>query len=335
MKVEISGDDFREGLTAVVSVKVAEPQFEGQTKTKLGNSEVAGIVNQAIAEALRTYLEEHPKEARTIVDKVVTAATARHAARKAREMVQRKSPLSGAGLPGKLADCSNRDPEKCEIFLVEGDSAGGTAKQGRHREYQAILPLRGKILNVEKAMRHRVFESDEIRNIYTALGVTIGTAEDANELNLDKLRYHKIIIMTDADVDGSHIDTLIMTFFFRYMKPIIEKGYLYIANPPLYLCKKGKIEEYCWTDQQRQAFIDKYGGGSESGIHTQRYKGLGEMNAEQLASTTMDPENRVLRRVTIENAAAADYIISMLMGDEVGPRREFIEANATYATIDA
>ncbi len=335
VKVEISGDDFREGLTAVVSVKVAEPQFEGQTKTKLGNSEVSGIVNQAIAEALRTYLEEHPKEARSIVEKVVTAATARHAARKAREMVQRKSPLSGAGLPGKLADCSNRDPEKCEIFLVEGDSAGGTAKQGRHREYQAILPLRGKILNVEKAMRHRVFESDEIRNIYTALGVTIGTAEDANELNLEKLRYHKIIIMTDADVDGSHIDTLIMTFFFRYMKPIIEKGYLYIANPPLYLCKKGKIEEYCWTEQQRQAFIDKYGGGSESGIHTQRYKGLGEMNAEQLASTTMDPDNRVLRRVTIENAAAADYIISMLMGDEVGPRREFIEANATYATIDA
>ncbi|MBO7182775.1 MAG: DNA topoisomerase IV subunit B, partial [Bacteroidales bacterium] len=335
VKVEISGDDFREGLTAVVSVKVAEPQFEGQTKTKLGNSEVSGIVNQAIAEALRTYLEEHPKEARAIVEKVVTAATARHAARKAREMVQRKSPLSGAGLPGKLADCSNRDPEKCEIFLVEGDSAGGTAKQGRHREYQAILPLRGKILNVEKAMRHRVFESDEIRNIYTALGVTIGTAEDANELNLEKLRYHKIIIMTDADVDGSHIDTLIMTFFFRYMKPIIEKGYLYIANPPLYLCKKGKIEEYCWTEQQRQAFIDKYGGGSESGIHTQRYKGLGEMNAEQLASTTMDPDNRVLRRVTIENAAAADYIISMLMGDEVGPRREFIEANATYATIDA
>ncbi len=335
VKVEISGDDFREGLTAVISVKVAEPQFEGQTKTKLGNSEVAGIVNQTISEALRVYLEEHPKEARVIVDKVVTAATARHAARKAREMVQRKSPLSGAGLPGKLADCSNHDPEKCELFLVEGDSAGGTAKQGRNREYQAILPLRGKILNVEKAMRHRVFESEEIRNIYTALGVTIGTADDVNELNLDKLRYHKIIIMTDADVDGSHIDTLIMTFFFRYMKPIIEKGYLFIANPPLYLCKKGKVEEYCWTDQQRQAFIDKYGSGSEAGIHTQRYKGLGEMNAEQLASTTMDPDNRILRKVTIENAAAADCTISMLMGDEVGPRREFIETNATYATIDA
>ncbi|MBP5171248.1 MAG: DNA topoisomerase (ATP-hydrolyzing) subunit B [Bacteroidales bacterium] len=335
VKVEISGDDFREGLTAVISVKVAEPQFEGQTKTKLGNNEVMGIVDQTVAEALGNYLEEHPKAARTIVDKVVLAATARNAARKAREMVQRKSPLSGGGLPGKLADCTNRDPEKCEIFLVEGDSAGGTAKQGRHREYQAILPLRGKILNVEKAMPHRVFDSEEIRNIYTALGVTIGTDEDSKELNLDKLRYHKIIIMTDADVDGSHIDTLIMTFFFRYMKPIIEKGYLYIANPPLYLCRKGKIEEYCWTDQQRQAFIDKYGGGQENAIHTQRYKGLGEMNAEQLASTTMEPANRILRQVTIENAAAADYIISMLMGDDVGPRREFIEANATYANIDA
>ncbi|MBQ9201521.1 MAG: DNA topoisomerase (ATP-hydrolyzing) subunit B [Bacteroidales bacterium] len=335
VKVEISGDDFREGLTAVISVKVAEPQFEGQTKTKLGNNEVMGIVDQTVAEALGNYLEEHPKSARAIVDKVVLAATARNAARKAREMVQRKSPLSGGGLPGKLADCSNRDPEKCEIFLVEGDSAGGTAKQGRHREYQAILPLRGKILNVEKAMPHRVFDSEEIRNIYTALGVTIGTDEDSKELNLDKLRYHKIIIMTDADVDGSHIDTLIMTFFFRYMKPIIEKGYLYIANPPLYLCRKGKVEEYCWTDQQRQAFIDKYGGGQENAIHTQRYKGLGEMNAEQLASTTMEPANRILRQVTIENAAAADYIISMLMGDDVGPRREFIETNATYANIDA
>ena len=335
VKVEISGDDFREGLTAVISVKVAEPQFEGQTKTKLGNNEVMGIVDQAVGEALSQFLEEHPKEARTIVDKVVLAATARNAARKAREMVQRKSPLSGGGLPGKLADCSNRDPEKCEIFLVEGDSAGGTAKQGRHRDYQAILPLRGKILNVEKVMPHRVFDSEEIRNIYTALGVTIGTAEDSKELNLDKLRYHKIIIMTDADVDGSHIDTLIMTFFFRYMKPIIEKGYLYIANPPLYLCKKGSVEEYCWTDQQRQAFIDKYGGGSENAIHTQRYKGLGEMNAEQLAATTMDPENRILRKVTIQNAAAADYVFSMLMGDDVGPRREFIEANATYANIDA
>lgn len=335
VKVEISGDDFREGLTAVISVKVAEPQFEGQTKTKLGNNEVMGVVDQTVAEALGNYLEEHPKSARAIVDKVVLAATARNAARKAREMVQRKSPLSGGGLPGKLADCSNRDPEKCEIFLVEGDSAGGTAKQGRHREYQAILPLRGKILNVEKAMPHRVFDSEEIRNIYTALGVTIGTDEDSKELNLDKLRYHKIIIMTDADVDGSHIDTLIMTFFFRYMKPIIEKGYLYIANPPLYLCRKGKVEEYCWTDQQRQAFIDKYGGGQENAIHTQRYKGLGEMNAEQLASTTMEPANRILRQVTIENAAAADYIISMLMGDDVGPRREFIETNATYANIDA
>lgn len=335
LKVEIMGDDFREGLTAVISVKVAEPQFEGQTKTKLGNNEVIGIVDQAVSEALGNYLEEHPKEAKIIVDKVVLAATARNAARKAREMVQRKSPLSGGGLPGKLADCSNRDPEKCELFLVEGDSAGGTAKQGRHRDYQAILPLRGKILNVEKAMPHRVFESEEIRNIYTALGVTIGTAEDTKELNLEKLRYHKIIIMTDADVDGSHIDTLIMTFFFRYMKPLIERGYLYIANPPLYLCKKGKIEEYCWTDQQRQAFIEKYGGGSESGIHTQRYKGLGEMNAEQLASTTMEPSNRILRQVSIENAAEADRIFSMLMGDDVGPRRDFIEANATYANIDA
>ncbi len=334
-KIEISGDDFREGLTAVVSVKVAEPQFEGQTKTKLGNNEVIGIVDQAIAEALTNYLEEHPNEARSIVDKVILAATARHAARKARELVQRKNPLSGGGLPGKLADCSSRDPEECEIFLVEGDSAGGTAKQGRNRVNQAILPLRGKILNVEKAMPHRVFDSEEIRNIYTALGVTIGTAEDSKELNIDKLRYHKIIMMTDADVDGSHIDTLIMTFFFRYMKPLIEKGYLYIANPPLYLCKKGKIEEYCWTDQQRQAFIDKYGGGQENAIHTQRYKGLGEMNAEQLASTTMDPEHRILRRVTIENAAAADAAIAMLMGDDVEPRREFIEANATYANIDA
>ena len=334
-KIEISGDDFREGLTAVISVKVAEPQFEGQTKTKLGNNEVMGIVDQAIAEALANYLEEHPNEARAIVDKVILAATARHAARKAREMVQRKSPLSGGGLPGKLADCSSRDPEECEIFLVEGDSAGGTAKQGRNRVNQAILPLRGKILNVEKAMPHRVFDSEEIRNIFTALGVTIGTADDSKELNIEKLRYHKIIMMTDADVDGSHIDTLIMTFFFRYMKPLIEKGYLYIANPPLYLCKKGKVEEYCWTDQQRQAFIDKYGGGQENAIHTQRYKGLGEMNAEQLATTTMDPEHRILRKVTIENAAAADAAIAMLMGDDVEPRREFIEANATYANIDA
>lgn len=335
LKVEISGDDFREGLTAVISVKVAEPQFEGQTKTKLGNSDVIGVVDQTVSEALKYYLEEHPKEAKIIVDKVILAATARHAARKARELVQRKTPLSGGGLPGKLADCSSRDAQKCEIFLVEGDSAGGTAKQGRNREFQAILPLRGKILNVEKAMPHKVFESEEIRNIYTALGVSIGTEDDTKELNISKLRYHKIIIMTDADVDGSHIDTLIMTFFFRYMKPLIEQGYLYIANPPLYLCKKGKVEEYCWNETQRQRFIEQYGGGNENAIHTQRYKGLGEMNAEQLASTTMDPENRILRQVTIENAAAADHIFSMLMGEDVGPRRDFIEANATYANIDA
>ncbi|MDD3431038.1 MAG: DNA topoisomerase (ATP-hydrolyzing) subunit B [Bacteroidales bacterium] len=335
LKIEISGDDFREGLTAVISVKVAEPQFEGQTKTKLGNNEVIGVVEQTVSEALGYYLEEHPKEAKVIVDKVILAATARHAARKARELVQRKTPLSGGGLPGKLADCSSRDAQKCEIFLVEGDSAGGTAKQGRNREFQAILPLRGKILNVEKAMPHKVFESEEIRNIYTALGVSIGTEDDTKELNISKLRYHKIIIMTDADVDGSHIDTLIMTFFFRYMKPLIEQGYLYIANPPLYLCKKGKTEEYCWNEAQRQRFIEQYGSGNENAIHTQRYKGLGEMNAEQLASTTMDPEHRILRQVTIENAAAADHIFSMLMGEDVGPRRDFIEANATYANIDA
>lgn len=335
VKVEISGDDFREGLTAVISVKVAEPQFEGQTKTKLGNNEVMGAVDQAVGEALANYLEEHPKEAKLIVDKVVLAATARHAARKAREMIQRKSPLAGAGLPGKLADCSDKDPERCELFLVEGDSAGGTAKQGRNRAFQAILPLRGKILNVEKAMYHKALESEEIRNIYTALGVTIGTEEDNNAANLDKLRYHKIIIMTDADVDGSHIDTLIMTFFFRYMPQIIQNGYLYIATPPLYLCKKGKMEEYCWTDAQRQKFIDTYGGGSENAIRTQRYKGLGEMNAQQLWETTMDPENRLLKQVSIENAAEADYIFSMLMGEDVGPRREFIEENARYANIDA
>ncbi len=334
-KIEISGDDFREGLTAVISIKVAEPQFEGQTKTKLGNNEVMGSVDVAVSEALGAYLEEHPKEARTIVDKVVLAATARHAARKAREMVQRKSPLSGGGLPGKLADCSSKDPEKCELFLVEGDSAGGTAKQGRSREFQAILPLRGKILNVEKAMQHKVLESDEIKNIYTALGVYIGTEEDSKALNLSKIRYHKVIIMTDADVDGSHIATLIMTFFFRHMKELVEQGYLYIATPPLYLCKKGKVEEYCWTEQQRQVFIDKYGGGSESGIHTQRYKGLGEMNENQLWDTTMNPENRTLRQVTIENAATADHVFSMLMGDDVAPRRQFIEQNATYANIDA
>ncbi|MCE5179810.1 MAG: DNA topoisomerase (ATP-hydrolyzing) subunit B [Porphyromonadaceae bacterium] len=335
VKVEISGDDFREGLTAVLSVKVAEPQFEGQTKTKLGNSEVIGAVDQAIGEALKYYLEEHPKEAKVIVEKVILAATARQAARKAREMVQRKSPLSGAGLPGKLADCSSKDPQLSEIFLVEGDSAGGTAKQGRNRMFQAILPLRGKILNVEKAMPHKVLESDEIKNIYTALGVTIGTEEDSKELNISKLRYHKIILMTDADVDGSHIDTLILTFFFRYMRTLIENGYVYIATPPLYLCKKGKIEEYCYSERQRKEFIDKYADGNENAIHTQRYKGLGEMNAEQLWSTTMDPENRLLKQVTIENAADADIIFTMLMGEEVAPRREFIEENATYANIDA
>ncbi|OJV32554.1 MAG: DNA gyrase subunit B [Bacteroidia bacterium 43-41] len=335
VKVEISGDDFREGLTAVLSVKVAEPQFEGQTKTKLGNSEVIGAVDQAIGEALNNYLEEHPKEAKIIVEKVILAATARHAARKARELIQRKSPLSGGGLPGKLADCSDKDAEKCEIFIVEGDSAGGTAKQGRDRMYQAILPLRGKILNVEKVMTHRVFENEEIRNIYTALGVTIGTEEDSKALNIDKLRYHKVVIMTDADVDGSHIATLILTFFFRYMKPLIENGYVYIATPPLYLCKRGKIEEYCWDERQRLAFIDKYADGNENAIHSQRYKGLGEMNAEQLWETTMNPEKRTLRQVTIENAADADIIFSMLMGEDVAPRREFIEENATYARIDA
>ncbi|GAB6012044.1 DNA topoisomerase (ATP-hydrolyzing) subunit B [Viscerimonas tarda] len=335
VKVEISGDDFREGLTAVISIKVAEPQFEGQTKTKLGNNEVIGAVDQAVGEALGNYLEEHPKDARTIVEKVILAATARYAARKAREMVQRKSPLSGGGLPGKLADCSSKDPAEGEIFLVEGDSAGGTAKQGRDRGFQAILPLRGKILNVEKAMQHKVLESEEIRNIYTALGVTIGTDEDSKELNMAKLRYHKIVIMTDADVDGSHIATLILTFFFRHMRPLIENGYVYIATPPLYLCKKGKVEEYCWNERQRQNFIDKYGDGNENAIHTQRYKGLGEMNATQLWDTTMNPEYRTLRQVTIENAAESDHIFSMLMGEEVAPRREFIEENATYAKIDA
>ncbi len=334
-KVDVSGDDFREGLTAVLSVKVAEPQFEGQTKTKLGNNEAIGAVDQAIGEVLTHYLEENPREAKVIVDKVILAATARQAARKAREMVQRKSPLSGGGLPGKLADCSEKDPERCEIFIVEGDSAGGTAKQGRDRLFQAILPLRGKILNVEKVMPHRVFDNAEIKNIYTALGVTIGTEEDSKELNLEKLRYHKVVIMTDADVDGSHIATLILTFFFRYMKPLIERGHVYIATPPLYLCKKGKIEEYCWDDAQRQAFIDKYADGNENSIHTQRYKGLGEMNAEQLWETTMNPEKRTLRQVTIENAADADMIFSMLMGEDVAPRREFIEENATYAHIDA
>lgn len=334
-KVEIQGDDFREGLTAVISIKVAEPQFEGQTKTKLGNSEVTGAVDMAIGEALGYYLEEHPKEAKIIVDKVILAAQARHAARKARELVQRKSPLTGGGLPGKLADCSSKDAAICELFLVEGDSAGGTAKQGRDRNFQAILPLRGKILNVEKAMDHKIFESKEIQNIYRAMGVTVGTEDDPKALNMEKLRYHKVIIMTDADVDGSHIATLILTFFFRRMRSLIENGYVYLATPPLYLCKKGKVEEYCWTEQQRQQFILKYGGGNENSIHTQRYKGLGEMNDHQLWDTTMNPENRTLKQITIDNAAEADQIFAMLMGEDVGPRREFIEENATYANIDA
>ena len=336
-KVEISGEDFREGLIAVISVKVAEPQFEGQTKTKLGNNEVSGAVNQAVGEALTYYLEEHPKEAKFIVDKVVLAATARIAARKARESVQRKSPMGGGGLPGKLADCSSRNPEECELFLVEGDSAGGSAKQGRSRQFQAILPLRGKILNVEKAMWHKAFESDEVNNIIQALGIRFGVDgdEDSKKANIDKLRYYKIIIMTDADVDGSHIDTLIMTLFYRYMPEVIQGGHLYIATPPLYKCSKGKISEYCYTDEERQAFMQKYGDGSENGIHTQRYKGLGEMNPEQLWETTMNPETRMLKQVHIENAAEADYIFSMLMGDDVAPRREFIEKNATYANIDA
>ena len=335
-KVEIAGDDFREGLTAVISIKVAEPQFEGQTKTKLGNNEVMGAVDQAVGEALTYYLEEHPKEAKLIVDKVILAAQARIAARKARESVQRKSPMSGGGMPGKLADCSSKDPEECELFLVEGDSAGGSAKQGRNRAFQAILPLRGKILNVEKAMWHKAFESDEVNNIIQALGIRFGVdGEDSKEANIDKLRYKKIIIMTDADVDGSHIDTLIMTLFFRYFPQVIQQGCLYIATPPLYLCTKGKAKEYCWTDQQRQKFIDTYGGGSENAVHTQRYKGLGEMNAQQLWETTMDPDNRMLKQVHLENAAEADYIFSMLMGEDVGPRRDFIEKNATYANIDA
>lgn len=334
-KVEIQGDDFREGLTAVISIKVAEPQFEGQTKTKLGNSEVTGAVDMAIGEALGYYLEEHPKEAKIIVDKVILAAQARHAARKARELVQRKSPLTGGGLPGKLADCSSKDAAICELFLVEGDSAGGTAKQGRDRNFQAILPLRGKILNVEKAMDHKIFESEEIQNIYRAMGVTVGTEDDPKALNMEKLRYHKVIIMTDADVDGSHIATLILTFFFRRMRSLIENGYVYLATPPLYLCKKGKVEEYCWTEQQRQQFILKYGGGNENSIHTQRYKGLGEMNDHQLWDTTMNPENRTLKQITIDNAAEADQIFAMLMGEDVVPRREFIEENATYANIDA
>jgi DNA gyrase subunit B len=335
MKIEITGDDFREGLTAVISVKVQEPQFEGQTKTKLGNNEVTGAVDQAVGEMLSNYLEENPKEARLIVQKVVLAATARAAARKAREMVQRKSVLSSTSLPGKLSDCSESNPEICELYLVEGDSAGGTAKQGRNRAFQAILPLKGKILNVEKAMEHKIYENDEIKNMFTAMGVSIGTPEDGKALNIDKLRYHKIIIMTDADVDGSHITTLILTFFFRYMKELIEYGYIYIAYPPLYLVKKGKDSEYCWTEEQRIAAVDRLkGGGKEDSVHIQRYKGLGEMNAEQLWGTTMNPETRTLRQVTIENAAECDHIFSMLMGDEVAPRREFIEKNAKYAKID-
>ena len=338
-KIEIAGEDFREGLTAVISIKVAEPQFEGQTKTKLGNSEVAGAVQQAVGEALSIYLEEHPKEAKQICDKVILAATARIAARKARESVQRKNPMTGGGLPGKLADCSNKDPKECEIFLVEGDSAGGSAKQGRDRYTQAILPLRGKILNVEKVMWHKVFESESVMNIIQSIGVRFGVdGEDDKEANIDKLRYDKIIIMTDADVDGSHIDTLIMTLFYRFMPKVIQEGHLYIATPPLYLCTyKNKAKEYCYTDQQRQAFLDKWGGGVEDGksLHTQRYKGLGEMNPEQLWETTMDPATRLLKQVTIENAAEADEIFSMLMGDDVEPRREFIEKNATYANIDA
>ncbi len=334
LKFDINGDDFREGLTAIISVKVAEPQFEGQTKTKLGNSDIMGVVDQAVSTELANYLEENPKDARTIVNKVILAATARHAARKARELVQRKNVLSGAGLPGKLADCADKDPALTEIYLVEGDSAGGTAKQGRDRQFQAILPLRGKILNVEKAMMHKIFDNEEIKNIFTALGVSIGTEEDSKELNLVHVRYHKVIIMTDADVDGSHITTLIMTFFFRYMNELIKRGYLYIATPPLYLVKKGSKEKYCWTEEERKTAVDEIGQGNPSGVHTQRYKGLGEMNPEQLWDTTMDPANRTLRQVTIESAAEADRIFSMLMGDDVPPRREFIERHAKYAKVD-
>ena len=334
VKIDISGDDFREGLTAVISVKVAEPQFEGQTKTKLGNSEAMGAVDQCVSEMLNDYLEEHPKEAKVIVQKVILAAQARHAARKAREMVQRKNVLTGTGLPGKLADCSNNDPAVSELYLVEGDSAGGSAKQGRDRNFQAILPLRGKILNVEKAQEHKIYENEEIKNIITALGVSFGTEESEKALNMDKLRYHKIVIMTDADVDGSHIRTLILTFFFRYMRELIESGYVYIAQPPLYLLKKGKQERYCWTDADRDRLIKELGGDKEDSVSVQRYKGLGEMNPEQLWTTTMDPQHRSLKQVTIESAAEADHLFSMLMGDEVAPRREFIERNARYANID-
>jgi DNA gyrase subunit B len=334
-KVTVAGDDFREGLTAVISVKVMEPQFEGQTKTKLGNSEVSGAVDQMVGEMLNNYLEENPKDAKQIILKVILAAKARQAARKAREMVQRKTVMSSTGLPGKLSDCSEKDPAKCEIFLVEGDSAGGTAKQGRDRAFQAILPLRGKILNVEKAMQYKVFENEEIKNIFTALGVSIGTEEDSKALNISKLRYHKVVIMCDADVDGSHISTLILTFFFRYMKDLIENGYIYIATPPLYLVKKGKDHRYCWNDEERDANVADMGKGKDSSVGIQRYKGLGEMNASQLWDTTMQPENRTLRQVTIDSAAEADHVFSMLMGDDVPPRREFIEKNAKYANIDA
>ena len=334
VKIDISGDDFREGLTSVISVKVAEPQFEGQTKTKLGNSDVMGAVDQAVGEVLQNYLEEHPREAKLIVNKVILAAQARHAARKAREMVQRKNVLSGTGLPGKLADCSSADPSICELYLVEGDSAGGSAKQGRDRNFQAILPLRGKILNVEKAQEHRIYDNEEIKNMITALGVTFGTPEDDKALNMNKLRYHKIIIMTDADVDGSHIRTLILTFFFRYMKDLIENGYVYIALPPLYLVKKGREERYCWTEEEREVIVKQLAGGKEDSVGVQRYKGLGEMNPEQLWTTTMDPAKRSLKQVSIESAAEADHLFSMLMGDEVAPRREFIEKNAKYARVD-
>ena len=333
-KVEIEGDDFREGLSAIISVKVPEPQFEGQTKTKLGNSEVMGVVDSTLSRVLQAYLEENPREAKTIIQKVILAAQARAAARKAREMVQRKSVLTGGGLPGKLADCSDKDPHRCELYLVEGDSAGGTAKQGRDRSYQAILPLRGKILNVEKAMEHKIYDNEEIRNMFTALGVKIGTTEDVTALDISKLRYHKLIIMTDADVDGSHIATLILTFIFRYMKELVEQGYVYIAQPPLYLVKKGKDQEYAWNDTERKALIKLFGKGNDESVNTQRYKGLGEMNAEQLWETTMNPETRTLKQVTIDSAAEADRVFSMLMGDEVPPRREFIETHAKYARID-
>ena len=333
-KVAVEGDDFREGLSAIISVKVPEPQFEGQTKTKLGNSEVSGVVQTTVARALEAYLEENPRESKQVISKIILAAQARVAAKKARDMVQRKTVLSGGGLPGKLADCSERDPERCELYLVEGDSAGGTAKQGRDRSYQAILPLRGKILNVEKAMEHKIYENEEIRNMYTALGVTVGTPEDPKALNIVKLRYHKLIIMTDADVDGSHIATLILTFIFRYMKELVEQGYIYIAQPPLYLVKKGKDQQYAYNEEQRKMWIEKLGGGKDDSVTIQRYKGLGEMNADQLWETTMDPSRRTLKRVTIESAAEADRVFSMLMGDDVAPRREFIETHAKYAKID-